>query len=80
MTIILNGGQNKINVLYSNIFILGLFVVGLILIIFMKELKNREKHEFDSFIRRKSLESSGYAPGQDYISTDNHNINQESPE
>ena len=67
-------------------FSLGLFLVGLVLILFMKEEKNREIHEHNFFLKRKSqansLASSGISEDKDYISTENPimAINSDNPE
>jgi len=75
MSVIVNGGKSKMNTVGGLVLSLGMFLVGLVLIIFMKEEKNREIHEHNSFLERRSLISSlgnsAISDNKDYISTEN---------
>jgi hypothetical protein len=78
MTLLVGNGDDKIDTIKGLAFSLGMFLLGLILILFMKEEKNREKHEYEAYTKRKSGKSeNAYPEGKDYLPTDG-NINKES--
>jgi hypothetical protein len=41
MSVVVNGGQTKMDTIAGLGFSLGVFIIGLILVLFMKEEKNR---------------------------------------